>query len=89
MKFCKNLQRVVDLSDPEWAPFWTNYKMLKVRNKRLVQAATTKTTTLRLLIGVSQRRERLVDVRCCCFCCLFRQRCSGRDLCIFPVRDFG
>jgi len=29
MKFCKNLQRVVDISDPEWAPFWPNYKMLK------------------------------------------------------------
>lgn len=31
MKFCKNLQRVVDISDPEWAPYWPNYKMLKVR----------------------------------------------------------
>jgi hypothetical protein len=31
MKFCKNLQRVVDISDTEWAPYWTNYKMLKVR----------------------------------------------------------
>jgi hypothetical protein len=30
MKFCKNLQHVVVLSDPEWAPYWTNYKMLKV-----------------------------------------------------------
>jgi hypothetical protein len=30
MKFCKNLQQVVDISDPEWAPYWTNYKMLKV-----------------------------------------------------------
>lgn len=30
MKFCKNLQRVVDISDPEWSPFWPNYKMLKV-----------------------------------------------------------
>lgn len=29
MKFCKNLQRVVDLSDPEWAPYFINYKMLK------------------------------------------------------------
>ena len=34
MKFCKNLQRVVDISDPEWAPYWTNYKMLKVRFNR-------------------------------------------------------
>ncbi|KAG7356320.1 SPX domain containing protein [Nitzschia inconspicua] len=35
MKFCKNLQRVVDISDPEWAPFWTNYKMLKKLIKEL------------------------------------------------------
>jgi hypothetical protein len=34
MKFCKNLQRVVDISDPEWAPYWTNYKMLKVCRER-------------------------------------------------------
>jgi hypothetical protein len=32
MKFCKNLQQVVDISDPEWAPYWPNYKMLKVRD---------------------------------------------------------
>lgn len=31
MKFCKNLQRVAGISDPEWAPYWPNYKMLKVR----------------------------------------------------------
>ena len=30
MKFGKNLQKVIDVSDPEWAPYWTNYKMLKV-----------------------------------------------------------
>ncbi|KAL7477673.1 hypothetical protein ACHAW6_003473 [Cyclotella cf. meneghiniana] len=29
MKFCRNLQRVIDITDPEWAPYWTNYKMLK------------------------------------------------------------
>jgi len=29
MKFCKNLQRLVEISDPEWAPYWTNYRMLK------------------------------------------------------------
>lgn len=33
MKFCKNLQRVVDISDPEWSPYWVNYKMLKVSHK--------------------------------------------------------
>jgi hypothetical protein len=31
MKFCKNLQRIVEISNPEWAPYWPNYKMLKVR----------------------------------------------------------
>lgn len=36
MKFCKNLQRVVDISDPEWAPYWTNYKMLKVSGVPIV-----------------------------------------------------
>ncbi|CAJ1889108.1 unnamed protein product [Cylindrotheca closterium] len=35
MKFCKNLQRVVDISDPEWAPYWPNYKMLKKLIKEL------------------------------------------------------
>ena len=36
MKFCKNLQQIVEISDPAWAPYWTNYKMLKVsaRGKR-------------------------------------------------------
>ena len=36
MKFCRNLQRVIDISDPEWAPYWTNYKMLKKFLKALV-----------------------------------------------------
>lgn len=35
MKFCKNLQHVANISDPEWAPFWTNYKMLKKLIKEL------------------------------------------------------
>jgi hypothetical protein len=30
MKFCENMQMVVHLSDPEWAPFWVDYVMLKV-----------------------------------------------------------
>ena len=30
MKFCKNLQKVVEMSDPDWVPYWTNYKLLKV-----------------------------------------------------------
>ena len=35
MKFCKNLQKVVDISDPEWTPFWMNYKLLKKMIKEL------------------------------------------------------
>jgi len=35
MKFCKNLQQIVEISNPEWAPYWTNYKMLKKLIKEL------------------------------------------------------
>jgi SPX domain protein involved in polyphosphate accumulation len=34
MKFGKNLARVVELSDPEWAPYWINYHLLKRKIKR-------------------------------------------------------
>lgn len=33
MKFGKNIGRVVELSDPEWSPFWINYKFLKKKVK--------------------------------------------------------
>ncbi|CBN78945.1 conserved unknown protein [Ectocarpus siliculosus] len=29
MKFAKHLARAMDVSDPEWHPFWVNYKQLK------------------------------------------------------------
>ncbi|CAM9998413.1 unnamed protein product [Pylaiella littoralis] len=35
MKFGKNIGRVVELSDPEWSPFWINYKFLKKKAKAL------------------------------------------------------
>eukprot|EP00956_Cyclotella_meneghiniana_P019013 scaffold32211_cov76-Cyclotella_meneghiniana.AAC.4 len=38
MKFCRNLQRVIGITDPEWAPYWTNYKMLKKLLKTLPTA---------------------------------------------------
>uniref|UniRef100_A0A7R9YCT0 SPX domain-containing protein n=1 Tax=Pinguiococcus pyrenoidosus TaxID=172671 RepID=A0A7R9YCT0_9STRA len=38
MKFCKNLLEVVDLSHPEWAPFWMDYKTLKKRLKDMSAA---------------------------------------------------
>lgn len=39
MKFCKNLQRVVEISDPEWAPYWINYKHLKKLIKEIVSSS--------------------------------------------------
>lgn len=37
MKFGKNLYHVVELSDPEWGPFWINYKYLKKKINEIVQ----------------------------------------------------
>eukprot|EP00752_Nemacystus_decipiens_P014811 g13185.t1 len=34
MKFAKHLARAMDVSDPEWHPFWINYKQLKKLLKR-------------------------------------------------------
>jgi hypothetical protein len=56
MKFCKNLQRVVDISDPEWAPYWTNYKMLKVRPSRGIAAHFRRKT------GSSENQAAYVDI---------------------------
>ncbi|CAB9514747.1 SPX domain-containing protein 2 [Seminavis robusta] len=44
MKFCKNLQRVVEISDPEWAPYWINYKQLKKLIKGIVSSSSTAIT---------------------------------------------
>ena len=38
MKFGKNLIQVVELSDPEWGPFWINYKLLKKKINDIVTA---------------------------------------------------
>lgn len=38
MKFGKNIGRVVELSDPEWSPFWINYKFLKKKVKVCILA---------------------------------------------------
>jgi hypothetical protein len=38
MKFCKTLQRAVEISDPSYVPYWTNYKRLKKLVKAIVQA---------------------------------------------------
>ncbi|CAK9251172.1 unnamed protein product [Sphagnum jensenii] len=38
MKFGKNLLQVVELSDPEWGPYWINYKLLKKKINDIVTA---------------------------------------------------
>jgi len=43
MKFGKNLCRVVDAADPEWAPFWLNYKVLK-ENLKSMSSSKDETT---------------------------------------------
>ncbi|CAN0231432.1 unnamed protein product [Ectocarpus sp. 6 AP-2014] len=39
MKFAKHLARAMDVSDPEWHPFWVNYKQLKKVLKQPAAAA--------------------------------------------------
>lgn len=47
VKFCRSLQRVIDVTEqPEWAPFWTNYKMLKKFLKALVPSDAAESTTV-------------------------------------------
>ena len=36
MKYGKNLAHVIELSDPEWGPYWINYKFMKKRIKEIV-----------------------------------------------------
>jgi SPX domain protein involved in polyphosphate accumulation len=36
MKFGKNLIRVVELSDPEWGPYWINYKFMKKKINEII-----------------------------------------------------
>jgi SPX domain protein involved in polyphosphate accumulation len=38
MKFGKNLIRMIELSDPEWGPYWINYKFMKKKINDIVQA---------------------------------------------------
>lgn len=47
VKFCRSLQRVIDVTEqPEWAPFWPNYKMLKKFLKALVPPDAAESTTV-------------------------------------------
>jgi len=36
MKFGKNLAQVIEFSDPEWGPYWMNYKFLKKKINDIV-----------------------------------------------------
>lgn len=38
MKFGKSLLRVVELSDPEWGPYWINYKFLKKKIREIIES---------------------------------------------------
>lgn len=44
MKFGKSLLHEMDNSNPEWGPFWMNYKGLKKHLKLVIQPMLTTTT---------------------------------------------
>ncbi len=46
MKFGENMHMVVQLSDPEWAPFWVNYVMIKVRLQRYLYSLVDSTNVV-------------------------------------------
>lgn len=48
MKFCKHLKEAIDFSNPEWAPFWTNYKLLKKLIKNLPFVISDDTLEIRI-----------------------------------------
>ena len=68
MKFCKQLHRIMDISDPEWAPYYTDYKMLKKLLKEMQHSptTTTKLTTAKpppsLHLPLPQERPELIDL---------------------------
>ena len=62
MKFCKNLQKVADISEPEWAPYWPNYKMLKVRIARSEKDAVI---LMMLTTRVTHRHNSLSKIMMC------------------------
>ncbi|CAN0138959.1 unnamed protein product, partial [Ectocarpus sp. 12 AP-2014] len=47
MKFAKHLARAMDVSDPEWHPFWVNYKQLKkvLKQSAAVAAASNNSSS--------------------------------------------
>jgi SPX domain protein involved in polyphosphate accumulation len=62
MKFCKTLQRAVEISDPSYVPYWTNYKRLKKLVKALSQENTlTETATPERATSHHQEQVRMHD----------------------------
>ena len=43
MKFGKQIQQAIASSNPEWGPFWVNYKGLKKQIKEVVRTSSTST----------------------------------------------
>ncbi|ETV98523.1 hypothetical protein H310_08658 [Aphanomyces invadans] len=62
MKFGKELLNAVNQSNPEWGPFWMNYKALKKRIKAVVKTAPT-SPTARASVDSEDPRE--VDLTQC------------------------
>ncbi|KAG9415602.1 hypothetical protein AC1031_009044 [Aphanomyces cochlioides] len=58
MKFGKELLNAVNQSNPEWGPFWMNYKALKKRIKAVVKTHNKATSPTR----TSQDTDREVDL---------------------------
>lgn len=57
MKFGKNLEKLVDVSDPEWGPFWINYKHLKKRIHDIVTEKSKEELSIHNLIKSSAEVE--------------------------------
>lgn len=49
MKFGKNLIRMIELSDPEWGPYWINYKFMKKKIHEIIQADGNEKVTNHLM----------------------------------------
>ncbi|KAF0683627.1 Aste57867_24333 [Aphanomyces stellatus] len=64
MKFGKELLNAVNQSNPEWGPFWMNYKALKKRIKAVVKTQT-KTTSPAGASDESSEDPREVDLTQC------------------------
>lgn len=51
MKFGKSLFQVIELSDPEWGPYWINYKYLKKKINDIVLEQEKQSSTLTIQLN--------------------------------------